>query len=99
MKNIERSPKSLGSIVCAREVSVKGVALYVQHYSGPNADREEIIIPFGPLLHMREQYGFSIEDSYDIRFTVFAGVNTGANIAFDDATLIEIEYQPEEPEL
>jgi hypothetical protein len=46
---------------------------------------------------MREHYGFAIEDIYDIRFTVLAGENTGANIALDDVSLVEIEYHPEEP--
>jgi hypothetical protein len=79
------------------EVSVKGVELYFEQYSGVNADWMEIVIPFRPLMQMREQYGFPIEDAYDIRFTVLSGENTGANIALDDVTLVEIEYQPEEP--
>ncbi|MCK4828456.1 hypothetical protein KA005_72670, partial [bacterium] len=79
------------------KVSVKGVELYVEQYSGANADWMEIVIPFRPLIQMREQYGFPIEDTYDIRFTVLAGENTGANVALDDVTLVEIGHQPEEP--
>ena len=81
------------------EVSVKGVELYVEQYSGANADWEEIIIPFRPLIQMREQYGFPIEDAYDIRFTILAGENTGANIALDNVTLVEIQHHPKEPRL
>ena len=50
-------------------------------------------------MNMRELYGFPIMRIYDIRFTVLAGEDTGANIALDNVSLVEIEYQPEEPEL
>lgn len=77
------------------EISVGGVILFAEHYSGPNKDWEKIIIPFRPLMQMREQYGFPIEGVYDIRFTVPAGDDTGANIALDNVSLVEIEYVPE----
>lgn len=81
------------------EVSVKGVILYFAEYTGINSDFdwEIITLPMEPLMVMREHYGFTIEDIYDIRFTVLAGENTGANIALDDVSLVEIEYLPEEP--
>ncbi|MBL7168102.1 hypothetical protein ISS40_05465 [Candidatus Bathyarchaeota archaeon] len=91
-------PQPFGGVI-SFEISVKGVELCVEQYSGVNADWEEIIIPFRPLIQMREQYGFPIEDTYDIRFTVLAGENTGANVALDDITLLEIGYQPEETPL
>lgn len=81
------------------EVSVGGVSLYSEQFTGQNAEWEEIVIPFRSLMQMREYYGFPIMDSYDIRFTVLAGEDTGANIALDDVTLIEIDYRPEEPSL
>ena len=83
------------------EVSVRGVVVYVAEYTGINSDFdwETITIPFKPLMNMREQYGFPIMRIYDIRFTVLAGEDTGANIALDNVSLVEIEYQPEEPEL
>jgi hypothetical protein len=46
---------------------------------------------------MREKYGFPLIDVYDIRFTVLVGDNAGANIAFDNVSLVEIEYHPLEP--
>ena len=91
-------PQPLGGEM-SFEVSVKSVVIYSEQYSGVYSDWEEIIIPFRPLIQMREQYGFPIEDTYDIRFTVLAGENTGANIALDDVTLVKIDYQPEEPSL
>ena len=80
------------------EISIGGVTLYIEHYSGPATDWEWIIIPFRPLMQMRDQYGFPIEGVYDIRFTVPAGDDTGANIALDNVSLVEIEYIPEQPE-
>ena len=43
-------------------------------------------------MKMRQQYGFLVEGVYDIRFTVPADGDTGANIDLDDVTLIEITY-------
>lgn len=44
-------------------------------------------------MNMRGQYGFPIMDIYDIRFTILASEDTGATIALDNVSLIEIEYQ------
>ena len=81
------------------QVSIKGVAIFEETYQGLNSDFDwqDIIIPFRPLMQMREQYEFPIDDVYDIRFTVPAGDETGANIAIDDISLLEIEYRPEYP--
>jgi hypothetical protein len=91
-------PRPFGGEI-SLEVSVKGVVLYVAEYSGINSnfDWEIITLPFRPIMVMREHYGFPIEDTYDVRFSVLAGENTGANIAFDNVSLVEIKYQPVEP--
>ena len=77
------------------QVSLKGIIVYEQVYSGTNSnyDWETLVLPFDSLMTMRAEYGFTIEDYYDIRFTVKPGENTGSNIAIDNVTLVELSYE------
>ena len=91
-------PSPFGAEVNFR-FSIDGITVFSGTYSGinENFDWEEVVIPFEPIYEMKELYGFDGDGTYEIRFTVEAGEDNGARVAIDDASLIIIEYQPEEP--
>jgi hypothetical protein len=77
------------------QVSLKGATVFDQRYIGVNSNYEweTIVIPFRCLLTMREQYNLNVEDNYEIRFIVKAGEESGSNIAFDNISLVKIDYK------
>jgi hypothetical protein len=91
-------PEPVGAEV-RLELSFGGHLIYEQVYSGQSLtfDWENVIVPLRPLFRMKERYSFDIEGYYSIRFTVPAGEENGARVLIDDVSLVQIEYQPEEP--
>ena len=78
------------------EVRVGETMVFSKAYQGSNSmyDWKQEVVSLQPLLRMREQYGFNVTGSYEIRFTVPAGVDNSAQVWVDNVFLVKIEYIP-----
>jgi len=98
-------PQPLGGTVSfsVRVTDVEGYSdtiIYYEEFSGLNSDFDwiKIMVPFKPLFDMKSNYGLEASGAYNLRFSVPAGPDIGSIIYLDEVSLVEISYQPEEPE-
>jgi len=79
------------------QVSVGGVPIYQETFTGQGHDWQTVVVPLKYLLEMRDLYDLTSTGSNEVRFTVLPGPDNGAHVYFDNISLAEITYQPEEP--